>query len=305
MIQIEKVTQEFRSGFWRKRIRVLNNVSFEVPDGSVFGFLGANGAGKTTLIHLLVGIRRPTLGKVKVGGRLADTREARALLGYMPERPYFYEHLTAEKFLAFYADLSGISPARQRSRIHAVLEEVGLKHAAKRELGKFSKGMLQRIGIGQAILHDPQLLVLDEPMSGLDPLGRKEIRELILELAKRGRTIFFSTHVIHDAETICDRVALIQQGKLKGSGKIQDLLKTDSDEVEVGFSGVTLDRLLKMEGVRAGEEIAEGIRVWVEGQEALQDVLRESLRSRAKVLWAHPVRRNLESLFEKGGVGSE
>jgi ABC-2 type transport system ATP-binding protein len=304
MIQIENVTQEFRTGFWRKRARILNDVSFEVPDGSVFGFLGANGAGKTTLIHLIVGIRRPTQGRVRIGGVSADTREARALLGYMPERPYFHEHLTAEKFLAYYADLSGIDPVRQRSRIADVLEEVGLKHAAKRELSKFSKGMLQRIGIGQAILHDPQLLVLDEPMSGLDPLGRKEIRELILGLAKRGRTVFFSTHVIHDAETICDRVALLQQGRLVGSGKIHELLRTESDEIEVGFSGISLDRLVKIEGVRAGEEIAEGVRVWVEGQEALQRVLRESLKGKTKVLWAHPVRSSLESLFENGGVGS-
>lgn len=298
MIQIEKVTQEFRTGFWRSRTRVLDKVSFEVPDGSIFGFLGANGAGKTTLIHSIVGLRRPTQGRVLIGRYAAHTREARALLGYMPERPYFYEHLTAEGFLRFYSELSGIAPNRQKSRIAAVLEEVGLKPAAKRELGRFSKGMLQRVGIAQAILHEPELLVLDEPMSGLDPLGRKEIRELILELAKRGRTIFFSTHVIHDAETICDRVALLQKGKLVGSGSIRDLLQTESDEIEVGFAGVDLNRLVKMSGVRAGEEIHEGIRVWVNSQDALQEVLKEAMKAKAKVLWAHPVRNSLESLFK-------
>ncbi len=220
ILEIEKVDQSFRTGFWMRPKQVLFSVSFSVPERSIFGFLGANGAGKTTLIHLIAGLNSPSRGSVRVQGLDARTPRARAKIGYLPERPYFHEHLTGEGLLRYFGALSGMSSARIRERIPQALAAVQMTEARKVELRRYSKGMLQRIGIAQAILHDPEFLVLDEPMSGLDPIGRKQMRELIQRLAAEGRTIFFSTHVIPDVEAICDRVAVIQKGKLVSTGPI-------------------------------------------------------------------------------------
>lgn len=233
MLKIEKVDQSFRAGFFLKPKQILHGIEFEVPKGSIFGFLGPNGAGKTTLIHLIVGIRQPKSGAVRLNGHLAHSSAAKASIGYLPERPYFYEHLTGEQFLRFFGDLSQMPAAQLRQRIPIVLDKVGMSRARDLELKKFSKGMLQRIGIAQAILHEPELLVLDEPMSGLDPSGRREIRELILELNKEGRTIFFSSHVIPDVEAICDRVAVIRDGRLVESGTLSELRMKKASGVEI------------------------------------------------------------------------
>ena len=220
MIEVAGVVQEFRAGFWMKKTRVLHGVDLQVPEGSVFGFLGANGAGKTTLIHLMVGIRRPVLGSVKINGFEAHTAEARCRVGYLPERPYFYEHLTGQGLLHFFGALSGLTSQQVDERLERVLNAVGMWKARDVELRRYSKGMLQRMGIAQAILHDPQLLILDEPMSGLDPVGRKEMRDLIRRLAEQGRTLFFSSHVLPDVDSICDQVALIQEGRIVGTGPV-------------------------------------------------------------------------------------
>jgi ABC-2 type transport system ATP-binding protein len=219
-IEIQKVSQVFRSGFWLEPAEVLKEVSFSVPVGSVFGFLGANGAGKTTLIHLLMGLRKPSSGQIRVFGLEAVLREARSKIGYLPERPYFHEHLTGEGLLRYYAALSVMDLSELDDRIGQVLREVGMERARRTELRRYSKGMLQRIGIAQALLHQPALLVLDEPMSGLDPLGRKEMRDLIHQLAASGRTIFMTSHVIPDVEAICNQVGLIQAGRLLESGPL-------------------------------------------------------------------------------------
>ncbi len=234
-LEIQKVSQMFRTGFWMKPVLILKEVEFSVPTGSVFGFLGANGAGKTTLIHLIMGLRKPTSGQVRVFGLDAVSREARSQVGYLPERPYFQEHLTGEGLLKYYGALSAMDLSELGDRIAQVLREVGMERARKTELRRYSKGMLQRIGIAQALLHSPPLLVLDEPMSGLDPLGRKEMRDLIHQLAASGRTIFMTSHVIPDVEAICDQVALIQGGRLiesgplsqfKARGDLQDTLES-------------------------------------------------------------------------------
>ncbi len=219
-IDVQAVGQTFRTGFWLKPVRVLNGVELTVPVGSVFGFLGANGAGKTTLIHLITGLRKPTTGTVKVFGQDAISREARARIGYLPERPYFHEHLTGEGLLNYYGALSGINTHEREYRITQVLKNVGIEPARRTELRRYSKGMLQRIGIAQALLHDPSLLVLDEPMSGLDPKGRNEMRELIQKMSDEGRTIFMTSHVIPDVEAICDRYAVIEKGRIVESGPI-------------------------------------------------------------------------------------
>ena len=219
-LEIQQVSQVFRTGFWLKPVSVLKEVTFSVPKGSVFGFLGANGAGKTTLIHLIMGLRKPTSGTVRVFGLEAFSLEARSKIGYLPERPYFHEHLTGEGLLRYYGALSVMDKTELGDQISVVLKEVGMERARKTELRRYSKGMLQRIGIAQALLHRPPLLVLDEPMSGLDPLGRREMRDLIHQLASSGRTIFMTSHVIPDVEAICDQVALIQEGRLIESGPL-------------------------------------------------------------------------------------
>ncbi len=238
MLQIQGIHQAFRTGFWLKLAPILHDISFEIPKGSITGFLGPNGAGKTTLIHLIMGIKRPKAGRILLEGIPVDSTEARLKMGYLPERPYFYEHLTGEQLLYFFGRLSGLSDGEIASRIPRALDRVGMAHARHKELRAYSKGMLQRIGIAQAILGDPQFIVLDEPMSGLDPFGRKEIRELIQDLGSEGRTIFFSSHIIPDVESICDRVVLIQKGRLIGNGPIRELLGQQAKSIEIAFLGL-------------------------------------------------------------------
>lgn len=304
-LEITDVRQAFRTGFWMQKTEVLHGFSFSVPEKSVFGFLGANGAGKTTLIHMIAGLRQPTWGQVKVFGQDAYTPAARTLIGYLPERPYFHEHLTGEGLLRYLGTLSGMKKSRLLKRIPHVLEEVGMAHARHQELRKYSKGMLQRIGIAQALLHDPPFLVLDEPMSGLDPTGRKEMRELIVRLAGDGRTIFFSSHVIPDVEAICDQVALIQKGKLIGCGPIGQLISHGPLQTEVAFTGMDFADAKKIKEFTSLRQIPDGIRAVVgddEGsQAAVQRVLAQLVKKEAQVLWVTPIRPSLEDLFETGG----
>lgn len=300
ILEVLEVDQSFRTGFWLKRAQVLHGVSLTVPACSVFGFLGANGAGKTTLIHLITGLRRPSAGRVLVGGHEATSVRARARVGYLPERPYFHEHLTGEGLLQYFGALSGMKRRQIQDRIPQVLAEVGMTAARKTELKRYSKGMLQRIGIAQAILHDPEFLVLDEPMSGLDPLGRKEMRELIVKLATQGRTIFFSTHVIPDVEAICDQVALIRSGRLVGYGPIGQFLSQGPLQVEIGLSGVNMENARALQGFDSVREIPDGIRGVAAGQEAVDRVLQHVISARATVLWVTPIRPSLEELFVKG-----
>lgn len=226
-IQIDRVCYDLRIGFWMRQRRLIDHLSLEVAEGGLFGFLGANGAGKTTLIHLICGIKRPSIGEVRIFGVSSSERAGRERLGYLPERPYFYEHLTGDQLLSYFGRLSGMPESRIKERIPEVLAAVKLTRARHEVLRGYSKGMLQRIGIAQAILHDPRLLVLDEPMSGLDPLGRREIRDLLLKMAADKKTIFFSTHVVSDAEMLCERVALIKKGRLLASGRLKDLLRDE------------------------------------------------------------------------------
>ena len=297
ILEVTQVNQAFRTGFWMKRQQILFDVSLRVPERSIFGFLGPNGAGKTTLIHLIAGLRKPVSGRVAVMGADAHTAKARAHLGYLPERPYFYEHLTGADILDYFGTLSGMSRQQIRSRTPEVLKKVGIAHAKDVELKKYSKGMLQRIGIAQAILHDPEFLVLDEPMSGLDPIGRKEMRELILALAHEGRTIFFSTHVIPDVEAICNQVALIKKGKLVKSGPMKDFLSQEAHRAEIAFAGLDASRVKGSATLKSSIEIPEGHRLMATGENEINSVIKEVLGQNGKLLWVTPIRKSLEDLF--------
>jgi ABC-2 type transport system ATP-binding protein len=297
MLNIREVRQSFRTGFWLHRVEILKDISFEVPKRSIFGFLGPNGAGKTTLIHLITGIKRPTSGTLTLNGVPCHEKPAKKKIGYLPERPYFYDHLTGEGLLKYFGRLTGMRDGDIDARIPKVLASVGMSHAQKLELKKYSKGMLQRIGIAQAMVHSPDFLVLDEPMSGLDPVGRKDIRELILQLAREGSTIFFSSHVIPDVEAICDSVAMIRKGELIGCGKISQFLDRETTPIEVAFAGIsaeTANAFGKFTNIR---EMSEGIRATLPSDREVEDVLKLLLDSNAKILWVNPIRPSLEEAF--------
>jgi ABC-2 type transport system ATP-binding protein len=297
LMEIKGVQQRFRTGFWMTHVQILHDVNLTVPEKSIFGFLGANGAGKTTLINLIVGLRKPTAGEITIRGDVSTTAKARARMGYLPERPYFYEHLTGEQFLSYFGTLSGMKKSSIRSRIPVALSRVGMSAARKVELRKYSKGMLQRIGIAQAILHEPEFLVLDEPMSGLDPIGRKEMRELIIGLAQEGKTIFFSTHVIPDVEAICDQVALIQKGRIKGCGPIKGFLSQGEDETEIVFSGKSKDEISRLGLFSLIREIPDGLKVQLPTRD-VNKAVSKLMQLEASLLWVNPIRPSLESYFE-------
>ena len=223
-IRLQELTKDYSVGFWRSRsVRALDGVSLDVELGEVLGFLGPNGAGKTTTLKLLLQLIYPTSGRAEILGRPAGDVEVRRRLGYLPELPYFYDNLTAEELLVYFGGLFGLSAADARSRAATLLDRVGLGAARRRQLRKYSKGMLQRIGIAQALVNDPKVVFLDEPMSGLDPVGRRDTRELIRELRDEGRTVFFSSHILSDAEALCSRVAILVNGRLVATGRLADL----------------------------------------------------------------------------------
>src|SRR5438046_2605331 len=223
-IEILGLEKTYSVGFWRKKPkRALRPLHLKVEEGEIFGFLGPNGAGKTTTLKLLMGLVFPTAGSARILGMEIDDPRMKAQIGFLPEQPYFYDYLTARELLEYYGQLSGMPANGLGAKIEAMLARVGLPDAANTQLRKFSKGMLQRVGIAQAILHDPKVVFLDEPMSGLDPLGRREIRELLQELKDQGKTVFFSTHILSDAEALCDRVAVIYKGERRVVGAVEDL----------------------------------------------------------------------------------
>src|SRR5712671_6905779 len=223
-IEIVGLAKIYRVGFWRKRPKLaLRPLNLAVEDGEIFGFLGPNGAGKTTTLKMLMGLVFPTSGTARILGMDLDDPRMKAQIGFLPEQPYFYDYLTGRELLKYYGRLSRVDAKQLSHKTDDALERVGLRDAANLQLRKFSKGMLQRVGIAQAILHDPKLVFLDEPMSGLDPMGRREVRDLIEQFKREGKTVFFSTHILSDAEALCNRVAVIHQGELRGVGAVADL----------------------------------------------------------------------------------
>ena len=295
-IEILKLEKIYNAGFWRKRSkRALRPLNLVVEEGEIFGFLGPNGAGKTTTLKILMGLVFPTAGSARILGLELDDPRMKAQIGFLPEQPYFYDHLTAQELLRYYGQLSGVG-AKQLSRsVEAVLEQVKLSDSASIQLRKFSKGMLQRVGIAQAILHDPKVVFLDEPMSGLDPMGRREVRGLIEELKARGKTIFFSTHILSDAEALCDRVGVIHEGELRGVGAVAELTAGVHGKVEIVWHGATVPAGIRAMGAEC-HAAGETTRVIVpeENQDAALEALR---RERLRLISVVPVRGSLEDYF--------
>jgi ABC-2 type transport system ATP-binding protein len=235
-IEIENLSKEYPFGFLHlKKKKSLESLSMQVQMGEVFGFLGPNGAGKSTTIKLLMRLIFPTSGTARILGKSIEDVSMHQDIGYLPEQPYFYDYLTAAELLDYFARFHGLKAADRQERVQRMLKRVGLETAKKIQLRKYSKGMLQRAGLAQAILHDPQVVVLDEPMSGLDPLGRREVRDIILGLKKEGRTVLFSTHILSDAEMLCDRVGVIVGGKLRGVGTPGEMVGIETQGMEILF----------------------------------------------------------------------
>jgi ABC-2 type transport system ATP-binding protein len=295
-IEILGLEKTYTVGFWRKRPKqALKPLRLEVEEGEIFGFLGPNGAGKTTTLKLLMGLVFPTAGSARILG--ADYRDAqvKAQIGFLPEQPYFYDYLTARELLEYYGQLSGIAARGRSRRVDEMLARVGLADAAGTQLRKFSKGMLQRVGIAQAILHEPRVVFLDEPMSGLDPMGRREVRDLIAQLKNEGKTVFFSTHILSDAEALCDRVAIIHLGELRRVGAVEDLTSGVQGKIEIVWHGTSLPAALK---ALNGEFHITGETMRAvfpqERQEAALEALR---REHLELISLTPVRMSLEDYF--------
>jgi ABC-2 type transport system ATP-binding protein len=295
-IEILRLEKTYCVGFWRKRPkRALLPLDLSVEEGEIFGFLGPNGAGKTTTLKILMGLVFPTGGTARILGMDLDDPRMKAQIGFLPEQPYFYDYLTARELLVYYGQLSGLEAKSLRRKVDAVLDRVGLSDAAQLQLRKFSKGMLQRVGIAQAILHDPRVVFLDEPMSGLDPMGRREVRNLIEQLKEEGKTVFFSTHILSDAEALCDRVAIIHLGQLRGVGVVEGLTAGVSAQVEVIWSGTAVPPAIKALDTSchiAGDTVRAVLPQ--HKQDAVLDVLK---RERLRLISVTPVRMSLEDYF--------
>lgn len=298
VLEVMGLKKTFHIGFFRKRIEAVKNASFTVKRGEIFGLLGPNGAGKTTTIKSILRLIFPSEGEIRIFGRSAGDREAAQRVGYMPENPYVYQYLKPLEFLDLCGRLVGIAKEERRKRSEEMIDKVGLRHAVDRPIGKFSKGMMQRIGLAQALLHDPELLVLDEPMSGLDPIGRKEVRDVLLEQRARGKTLLFTSHILSDVELLCDRIVIMQHGEITSEGQVHDLLESAGRRVEIRLSGAS-QALKESLGSRAAlvDEGAGHLTLRAADQKAVDEILRISGAAGARLDALIPERQTLENLF--------
>jgi ABC-2 type transport system ATP-binding protein len=299
-ILTEDLTKDYAVGFWRKRpYRALDRLSLEVRTGEIFGFLGPNGAGKTTTLKLLMQLVFPTSGRAEILGRPVGDIAARRRIGYLAENPYFYDYLTAEELLTYFASLFGFSAADRKARVARLLDEVGIAGERRLQLRKFSKGMLQRVGIAQALINDPEVVFLDEPMSGLDPLGRREVRALMLRLRDEGRTVFFSSHILADAEALCSRVAILAGGRLTATGALGDMLEFEVRGWELVVSDLPPSALEKLGSrVRRATAIADKrYALEIAPDMAPERILAEVIAAGGRLISLSPIRETLEDLF--------
>ncbi len=299
IIEIEGLTKDFQVGFWKKRpVRALDNLNLNVEQGEVFGFLGPNGAGKTTTLKILMNLIRPTTGSARILGEDVGSVSMRRRIGFLPENPYFYDYLTAEELLLYVGKIFHMSQPALGSRVRTLLESVGLQDARKTQLRKFSKGMIQRLGLAQAIINDPEAIFLDEPMSGLDPLGRRDVRQTILALKRKGVTIFFSSHILPDVEALCDRVAILNRGKLQQVGALHEILKVKIEAHEIVLAGITAETSSGL-GSLCAEMTPMGERVQLRAADPQQveAIISYALAHGAGLVSVNPIRPSLEDHF--------
>jgi ABC-2 type transport system ATP-binding protein len=295
VLEVSHLARSYRANLSLKKYWILRDLSFAVEPGEIFGFIGPNGAGKTTTIKLIMDLVRPDAGSIRILGEPHQSVAVKKRLGFLPENPYFYDYLTAEEFLDFYGRLFGFSREVRRKKTAAMLERVGLANRRDRQLRKFSKGMLQRLGLAQALLNEPEFVILDEPMSGLDPVGRREVRDIILSLKAAGRTVFFSTHILSDTELICDRVGILSKGELKAVGRVSDLLGHQVTHWEVAFSGiepVSLPGISTVMSREGSETLATS-----PDEAAMKKLVRAILDGGGSLHSVIPQRESLEDIF--------
>jgi ABC-2 type transport system ATP-binding protein len=302
LIRVQDLRKEFRLGLMMRRVLAVKGISFEVEQKSIFGFLGPNGAGKTTTIKMLTGLITPTGGRATIFGEPVPSPKAMKRVGFLPENPYVYPYLTPSEFVELCGRLSGLSGRALRDRTRTVLGQVGMLYAADRPVRRLSKGMLQRTGLAAALVADPELLILDEPMSGLDPVGRKEVRDVIVDERRNGRTIFFSTHILNDVETLCDRVTILREGSVVVSGALSDLLKREVRHTDIALIGASEALERKLSAEHGVARSAERLVVSVRGRGAVESVLAAALEAGASVAEVIPRHETLEELFVREAI---
>ncbi|MGQ0541172.1 MAG: ATP-binding cassette domain-containing protein [Blastocatellia bacterium] len=304
ILEINNLSKDYETGFWKKKkVRALDDLSLSVNRGQIFGFLGGNGAGKTTTIKILMSLLYPTGGTAKILGRNISDVQMHHSIGYCPENPYFYDYLTAAELMNYFGELFGIDASTCKTRSGELLTKVGLDEKDwNKQLRKFSKGMLQRVGLAQSLINDPEMVFLDEPMSGLDPIGRREVRELIAGLREKGTTVFMSTHILSDVEALCDEVAILRKGRLAATGNLADLLAKSNEKqsFEILVSGASPESLepevLKISGAETAPKPGGAV-VYVSDDKDVESVLRAVNAIGGRLVSVQPVRRSLEELF--------
>jgi ABC-2 type transport system ATP-binding protein len=298
VLSVEELAKTFKKPFTGKKVEAVRRVSFEVPRGDIFGFLGPNGAGKTTTIKMLTGLIAPTGGRATILGEAVPSSEAMGKVGFLPENPYVYPYLTPREFVSLCGRLNGMGGRTLARRVEAVVDRVGIGYAIDRPVRALSKGMLQRTGLAAALVHEPELLILDEPMSGLDPVGRKEVRDLIVEEARAGRTVFFSSHILSDVELLCDRVCILRRGEVVAAGAIAELVHSGVRRSEITLFEVPAE--LGAELSRSAEQterMGKSLVLDVQGDEAVRAVLERALAAGVRVESVTPKRETLEDIF--------
>jgi ABC-2 type transport system ATP-binding protein len=299
-IRTDGLTKFYPVGFWRPRPRLaLDSLTLEVAEGEVFGFLGPNGAGKSTTLKLLMRLMYPSAGRAEILGRPAGDLDVRRRTGFLPENPYFYDNLTAEEVLTYFAALFGYAPAERRTRVARVLDALGIGAERRLQLRKFSKGMVQRVGLAQAILNDPDVVFLDEPMSGLDPIGRRQVRELILQLRNRGCTVFFSSHVLSDAEALCHRVAILARGRLVGSGRLAEMVDFQIRGWELVVSDLSEPLVERVRpSLKNVTPLGDGrYELQLPADSSPERLMSELSSAGARLVSINPIRQTLEDVF--------
>lgn len=305
VVRFSEVEKTYRIGFWRKKVHAVRGISLSVRRGEIFGLVGPNGAGKTTTMKMLTGLVTPDRGKIELLGHNVTHPRVRARIGYLPENPYFYEHLNAMELLFYYGSLHGLSRRTLRSRSQRLLEQVGLSGVRKRPIRKYSKGMRQRIGIAQALINDPEFVILDEPQTGLDPLGRKDVRDLIFSLKESGKTVLFSSHVLPDVEAVCDRVAVMQEGRICECGRLDELTSDGLESIEITVRHLDEHQASRLDYVTSVTRRADVLVLKAALEADLGKLVSQLNDAGARLVSVTPHKQNLEDVFVRDHIARD